>query len=877
MNKKVIGGLLMGMMLLTGCQTPLENNDINDLAIKLSTDEFQSDGLQSYKKNAAGLEDAAAVGVDKERFDSQRLYGSETLAPTVTLNYADYGLDGTDSLDDTLAFIAMLEAAKTHSPQLVKLVLPSGDLDFIEQVNTIDTSTSIVIRNMKNIIISGADTNFYFHGETRGVVIENSENIYFENINIDWGIPPTSTAKVISSDGKTFVVEALPGFTFNEQTRVSAFLEFSHTAFVPRTRGNDIYGDVETTRYLGNNQLEIVFKSRHGAAPINTLVAVRHYLYEFDCFFINNSKNIYFESIQMYSAPGMGVRAYSTENLYFNRFSTKLKPNMARIMTVTADALHFIDCLGDLIVTNSLFEYTGDDALNEHGMYLNITEIIDANTLRAVNPRGYNFAPKVGDHIEVHTTMDLTLVQQLTVKAVTNANPGFIIEFNETLSDDVKINDVIGNASRTPQLLFENNIVRNKRCRGVLIQTRGATIRNNTFANLSDAGILVTADANDWYESITSHDILIENNKFLKNNYGVGNTAGDIAITAFGKGYNTASVGAIKRVTIHNNFFGNGANAGIAANSVDGLTISNNLIHNTALLPKTSQMENGIYFGYSTNVALLNNIVNLNASSTFKPLRVGPSVNPDTITVTNNVGFDQSDVSSKVVQALFRLDKLTPSTTLSLMGSDLQDWQSLAQNMQILGISDVELNEREFDDSTFKLNGLWVTYDDEGLYIAYDIYDNDVRYATTSSFWEGDGVEIFMSQEAESQDPLNVVRLSNDSTLQLFMSGNETYGNKAVALRTSAAALALADTIIMNFTEKSNGQGYIGKAFIPFTVIPGIKQSIDSQLPFAFAINFMDVDNDDIRVQYATVPNPVEFNKAVPYKMSKLTTGEIES
>ena len=36
------------------------------------------------------------------------------------------------------------------------------------------------------------------------------------------------------------------------------------------------------------------------------------------------------------------------------RFNVKLKPNTDRLMTSTADALHFIDCVNDLIVSNSL-------------------------------------------------------------------------------------------------------------------------------------------------------------------------------------------------------------------------------------------------------------------------------------------------------------------------------------------------------------------------------------------------------------------------------------------------------------------------------------------------------------------------------------------
>jgi len=870
------GGLVLLMILATGCASSSGILDATKaLADSLSKDEFTVSEGKPALSSQQGLSDPSVVGVNKTRFETERLYGSEDLNVGVTLNYADFGMSGSDAKDDTAALIAMIAKAGEYSSQLVKIVLPSGDLDFIEQVNTVDNSAGIVFKGAKNIILSGNDTHLYFHGETKGFLLQNSENIYFENITIDWGVPPTSTGRILESDGQVFRVQVLEGFLADENTRISAFLEFSKSAYTPRTRGNDIYGDVKTTKYLGNNILEVTFNTKHSVPPQGTLVALRHYLYEYDCFFVNQCKNIFFESVTIYSAPGMGVRCHTSENIYFNRFKTQLRPNMSRLMTVTADALHFIDCVGDIKVTNSLFEYCGDDALNEHGMYLSILEIRDDHSVYAVNPRGYNFAPRIGDRMEISTTLDLSLVQSLTVQSVTPMNSGFVITFNESLNDQVKINDVLSDVTRAPKLVFENNIVRNKRCRGVLVQTRGALISNNTFANLSDAGVLVTCDANEWYESVASENIVIQNNKFLKNNFGVGNTGGDIAISGYGKGYNLAAVGTIKHVEIKNNFFGNSANAGIYANSVDDLDIQNNFLFNVGILPKTTTFENGIYIAYSSHIKLVGNVVNLNASASFSTIKIGPSVNTDEVIVVNNNGFDESNIKTTVVQVVFALPKIPMGTSLSLSGSDFSAWTGLEESLTISGISDVDLNVREADDATFKVNALRVAYDDLGLYIGYDVFDNEVRYSSTSSFWEGDGVEIFMTADCESQDPMNLLRLSDESCLELFMSGNQTYGNQIVELRTSASIVSQKDQIRMSFVEKSNGQGYVGKAFVPFTLIPAIKASIDQEIPFAFTINFNDLDSTDIRVQYSSCANPVEYNKCVPYKMSKLTTGDI--
>lgn len=865
--------LIMCMTVICSC----ENNETPSVSTNpdetLGGDEFTGD--ESLNEEFPDLLDASNVGVIEEKFYNERLYGSESLTISHVINASEYGVDGSDKMDDTLALIAAIEAAGQYTEQgLVQIKLPKGDLDLIEQINPVDNKYGVVLRNAKNLVISGDETNIYFHGEIKGFIVENCENIYFENINIDYGVPPTSTGTILENDGKTFKVRVHDGYVVDETTRISAFLEFNKTSYTPRTKGNDIYGDVQNVVYLGDNVLEITFNSQYSVAPEGTLVALRHYLYENDLFFVNKSKDIHFETMNIYSAMGMGVRAYSTENLYFNNFNFTLKPDTDRLMTATADAIHTIDCYGEVKITNCLFENVGDDAANVHSMYLEIRDIMDSNKIYAINPRGYNFIPSVGDTIEINTTFDMTLVYSGKVKSVVDKNPGFEIEFEEPLDERVETGMVVGNVTRSPKFEFSNNIVRNKRCRGVLVQTRDVVISNNTFANLSDAGVLLTGDANNWYEAITPENVVIKNNKFLKNNFAVGNTGGDISISIYGKGYNLASVGTVKNVEIYNNFFGNSANAGIYANSIKGLKIHHNYMNNVGISPKTALFEAGIYIAHCEDIELNMNVVNKNDSLTFKPIYVGAGVNTDTVQLGKNTGFGIDDIVSKVVSTEFDIAKIEDGSTLLSNVANLDDWSHIPDNLSIVGASDVDQTEMPLNDSTFKVNHMKIAYDSKGIYIAYDVYDNDLLYSATSSYWEGDGVEIFMTAENESKDPLSVLKLTDDSCLQLFMSPNNDYGNQVVELRTSSNIFEQKSLVQMVFIEKSSADGYIGKVFIPFELIPQIKGKLDNNEQFSFAINFSDSDYGAIRVQYATVSHPVEFNKYVPYSMSKVGEGE---
>ncbi len=866
-HKKRILGLLMTSFALVSCGKDANQMD-NRFYKDMERDEF---ALETRDINEGpGLLDYGDVGVHKEAYENERKYGSESLTIAHEINGADFGLNGKDKKNDVDAWNKVLEEVKKQNGAMTKVILPKGELDFIESTNPLNLEFGLMLKGLKNVVFSGQNTTLYFHGETAGIKIEECENVYFENVNLDYGIPPFSIGTILESDGTTFKVQVNDGYSVDGSTRISAFLEYSPMSFAPRTRGNDIYGNVLSTNYLGDNVLSITFDGTYSIPPKGTLVILRHYLYEYDAIFIDRSKDVHFETVNIYSAPGMAARVHSSENLYFNRFNTKIKPNSGRLMTVTADALHFMDCLGDLKITNSLFENCGDDAVNVHGAFLEV-QSVEGDKVLAVNPRGYNFKPSVGDKLEILSSLDLGLVSAVTVKTVKDhPSGGFVFTFEEGVDPKVASGQVIGNITRTPRLEFTNNIARNKRCRGVLVQTRHALIANNTFANLSDGGVLLTADANDWYESLPAEDVTIKNNKFLRCNYAIGNTGGDISITPFGKGYNLGAIGSVKNVSIENNFFGSGANAAVYANSVSGLSISHNLIANNGLLPLNPTFESGIYVAYSDNISLIGNSVVPPSSLTYKAIRVGPSINSSLVECLNNKGFSKDDISTTTSTVVFDLPKVAGKLSTDGLGFD--DWAAIGGDVAIKGCADVDLNEVTPDPESFDVEGLKVAYSDDGLYIGFKVHDDDLMYSG-SNYWEGDGVEIFLSADTESEDPLNVLKMSDDSCLQLFLSGHQESGNQVISLRTSEKIMEKKDQIKMSFVENSASNGYVGKAYIPFEVIPGVKAKIDAGEEFALTVNFNDLDRQHIRVQSATCLNPVEYNKYVPAKMSRFKVG----
>lgn len=869
MKKSIVFFIIL--VLFLGVDTVILNNDRNqNYYIKaLSDSVYKMDGKSIPLLDKPGLNNPFNVGVDKNDFNNQILYDPSNLV-THIIDAVDYGMNGTDGLDDTLAFISIIEDVKLLEDEFVEIKLPSGDIDFIEGMNRKNRKFGIDLSGLSNVLISGNNTNVYFHGEIMGINMDSCKDVYIRNINIDWGRVPYSTATILENDGKTFKVEVHEGYPVDENTEIRAFLEFDKNAFIPRVKGNDIYGDVENVEYLGNQTLEITFKNHHKIAPEGTLVVLRHYLYEYDCFMINNSKNLYFENVNIYSAPGMGVRAYTSENMYFNRFNVKLKPNTDRLMSVTADAMHFIDCKGDLKVTNSLFENTGDDALNVHGMYLVITSIENSNTVYAVNPRGYNFKPDVGDEIEINDPHNMELYQTVTVENVEDSETGYKITFVEDLNSNISEGELLGNTTRTANLIFNNNVVRNKRCRGILVQTRKVSIENNTFANLSDAAILVTCDSGDWYESLSSRDIIIRNNKLLKNNYGLGGSQGDITVISFGTNYNIGVAGIQKNILIENNFISSSANSGIALNSAENVVVRHNLISNVGVLPKIGTYNSGIYMSNIEDVTLEKNNIISNSSKDFKMINLGAYVELESISVISNLGFTKQDVLGNDFSIVTEVKKEVNS--ISIFDKSFDDWKDIGTIIPVRGISDVDQNEVDLTEDDFKINFVKVTYDDSGIYYAFDVDDDDLIWLE-DEFWNGDGFELFISNEIESYDPLNIVKIADPSCIQLFMN---KYNSQLVEMRTSEFVYKNKEEILMNFWIKTDNSGYAGKGFIPFSIVPTIKESIDNNREFSFTYIFSDSDSDDARAQISSTYHPVELNKFVPHTMSKVIFKEEE-
>ena len=98
--------------------------------------------------------------------------------------------------------------------------------------------------------------------------------------------------------------------------------------------------------------------------------------------FLHQNEQTVLQNEEVNYAQGMGLLAQLCNNVTLEGFKVCLSErNPSRYISSIVDATHFSHCRGRILSTNGLYEHMGDDAINVHGIYLNVEERIDDYTV----------------------------------------------------------------------------------------------------------------------------------------------------------------------------------------------------------------------------------------------------------------------------------------------------------------------------------------------------------------------------------------------------------------------------------------------------------------------------------------------------------------
>ena len=149
---------------------------------------------------------------------------------------------------------------------------------------------------------------------------------------------------------------------------------------VPRTGDEGCLGD-GFSNYKASEiakgvvRLNYAFKRK---PAVGNYLVLRHSARDHAGTFIQNSRNVTIENMNLYQTSGLGILSQYAENLTFR--NVNCVPNKAknRILSGHDDGLHISNCKGKILVDGCSFAGLMDDPINVHGTSVQIKEKISS-------------------------------------------------------------------------------------------------------------------------------------------------------------------------------------------------------------------------------------------------------------------------------------------------------------------------------------------------------------------------------------------------------------------------------------------------------------------------------------------------------------------
>jgi hypothetical protein len=315
---------------------------------------------------------------------------------------------------------------------------------------------------------------------------------------------------------------------------------------------------------------------------------------------ISDSSDVHLSDLKLHHCGGMGVIARRSADLFVKRLRVTPPPGGQRIVSLTADATHFVNCRGRIEMEDCLFEQQKDDATNIHGLYAMITRILSPTRfeVRMIHSQqaGVDFV-KPGTRLELTDGPSLKENGFAIAKTVERINKqSTIIETEGPLPANVVVGDSKADAdANTAEVLIKNCVIRGNRARGILLGSRGKmVIEGNTF-HTPGAAILFEGDSRFWFEQAGVRDVVIKGNTFDNCNYGIWGT-GTIQV---GSGITDEFKGVSRynrNIRIENNLFRHFSKLPLLSMySVDSLTFTNNRLERSTAYPAADGREGKLF------------------------------------------------------------------------------------------------------------------------------------------------------------------------------------------------------------------------------------------------------------------------------------------
>lgn len=493
-----------------------------------------------------------------------------------------------------------------------------------------DKHCGFLIENQQNLTIDGQGSLFVFHGNMQAVTVIKSKNIILKNFSWDFAVPTTVELLVKKKHCFSTVFEIKEPFQWELEGGNLVWYEESPLTgerYWQWKNQQKMYCVVGIDPETGNCSRSPIFNGPFFAKRKITALSERAIKVSYwrpapkyhrpglcvqmcqstvrECAgaFLWESENILVRDVAVHYMNGFGFLTQMCRDVTFERVNFIPTPGGEKTCTSFADLIHVSGAAGKISVTDCEFCNAHDDPINIHGTFTRVVKRLDSKALRLeyVHKQQGGFPQfHPGDQVVFYSRDTLQSMNGeeehlYTVESCTN--PGedgnndktMTVRFTEELPRH--ITDSIGtekkyvaeNVTYTPDVVISGCNMHTIPTRGILCTTRGKVlIENNVFNGMTMASIYLSNDSNEWYESGPIRDMTIRGNTFyiLKAPQKEWADKGAVFVHPITKGGKLPSweTPIHKNITIENNVFYMEHDKVVKAESVENLTIRDNLV-----------------------------------------------------------------------------------------------------------------------------------------------------------------------------------------------------------------------------------------------------------------------------------------------------------
>lgn len=554
------------------------------------------------------------------------------------IDVTKYGADPTGATDSTPAIKKAIEAAKKvtkKSDTPVAIDFPEGRYDiYPDQAeerewyisNTVGTNQTykdkkigILIEDMDNVTVEGNDSLFMFHGKMTTFASIDSENVTFQNFEVDFQVPTVIDMTAVKKEGNevTYYIpecynyqvngnsikwmsdkSPYTGETYWTTTNSMKYTQIFDTKNGMTWRGGSPFANISKIEDLENHHVKITYTNADSIQE-GYCFQMRNTERDHAGTFFWQSKDVTLNDLDIRFIHGFGMVGQFSENITMKDVDFETDKASGRTTAGYADFIQMSGCKGLIDISDCTFSNPHDDPINIHGTFLQVIGISDDRTEVTVQYKHNETAgfPNyyVGDQVEFSTRGNMVSVSEdgkVAVREVVKVDgpdgkggKGSLndltkikLTFDKPIPAEITANNshVVENITYTPEVKIHDNIFKETPTRGVLCTTRGKVeITDNMFDNMGMAAIYISNDAQGWYESGRTTDVTIKGNTFIVNPL----TAGAAGIFVQPTNGNVNGI-VHKNMKIEDNtFFMAQSQNVLNAKCVENLTFKNNKVY----------------------------------------------------------------------------------------------------------------------------------------------------------------------------------------------------------------------------------------------------------------------------------------------------------